>query len=226
MSANIINQNTAMSQVKTEPSTILSKLSRIAPPILYIFAGIILIASISFPYWGMVLLAPQYPGGLEMHVYVNYVTGDDDPRLDEVREIDGLNHYIGMKSLYEAAQFERSIAIPGIIVMVVSLLVAAIWHKRWTWVFTLPALAFPAIFLGDLAFWMHHYGQNLDPYAPLSSAIKPFTPPVLGEGVIGQFKTVANVEIGWFMALGALVLVLIGLLIRFGVYLSQRSQEG
>lgn len=226
MSANIINQDTAMAQVNTESSTMMSKLSRFVPPALYILAGIIMIVSISFPYWGMVLLAPQYPGGLEMNVYVNYMTGDEDPRLDEVREIDGLNHYIGMKSLYEAAQFERSIAIPGIIAMVVLLLVAAFWNKRWTWLLTLPALTFPAVFLGDLAFWMNHYGQNLDPYAPLSSAIKPFTPPVLGEGVIGQFKTVANVEIGWFMAVGAVVLVFIGLLIRFGVYLSHREQKG
>lgn len=226
MSANVINQDTSMSPTEASTSNITSKLARFVSPLLYIIAGIVLIVSISFPYWGMVLLAPQYPGGLEMHVYVNYMTGDDDPRMDEVREIDGLNHYIGMKSLYEAAEFERSIAIPGIIAVVVLLLVAAIWHKRWTWILTLPALTFPAIFLGDLAFWMTHYGQNLDPNAPLSSAIKPFVPPVLGEGVIGQFKTVANVEIGWFMAVGAVVLVLIGLLIRFGVYLSQRSQEG
>ena len=226
MSATIINQDTAITQVNTESSTIMNKLSRFASPIMYILAGIILIASISYPYWGMVLLAPQYPGGLEMRVFVNYMTGDDDPRLDEVREIDGLNHYIGMKSLYEAAQFERSIAIPGIIAMVVLLLVAAVWHKRWTWILTLPAVTFPAVFLGDLAFWMNHYGQNLDPYAPLSSAIKPFTPPVLGEGVSGQFRTIANVDIGWFMALGAGVLILIGLLIRFGVYANQRSQKG
>ena len=114
--------------------------------------------------------------------------------MDEVREIDGLNHYIGMKSLYEAAEFERSIAIPAVITMVVFLVIAALWHKRWTWILTIPAIGFPYIFLADLAFWMNHYGQNLDPYAPLSSAIKPFTPPVLGEGIIGQFSTIAHVD--------------------------------
>ena len=61
---------------------------------------------------------------------------------------------------------------------------------------------------------MNDYGQNLDPYAPLSSAIQPFTPPILGEGIIGQFKTVAYVDTGWVMAVAAAVLVLAALLIR------------
>jgi hypothetical protein len=185
------------------------------PSILMFGAALLLIASIAFPYWGMVLEAPQYPGGLQMRVFVNYMTGDEDPKLDEVREIDGLNHYIGMKSLYDAAAIERSIALPGVILMVVSLVVVAFWRRRWVWLLAIPTLLFPAVFLGDLAFWLNHYGQNLDPYAPLSSAIQPFTPPILGEGIIGQFKTVAYVDSGWYLALGAALLVLVALLTRY-----------
>ncbi|MBK8138331.1 MAG: hypothetical protein IPK52_21385 [Chloroflexi bacterium] len=71
-----------------------------------------------------------------MRVFVNYMTGDEDPKLDEVREIDGLNHYIGMKSLYEAASLERSIAIPAVAIMVAFLGIAAFWSRRWTWLLT------------------------------------------------------------------------------------------
>jgi hypothetical protein len=99
--------------------------------------------------------------------------------------------------------------------MVVLLVVAAFLRRRWAWLLVLPAVAFPFVFLGDLAFWMNNYGQNLDPYAPLSSAIAPFTPPILGEGIIGQFKTVAYVDSGWYLAVGAVVLVIAALLIRF-----------
>jgi copper chaperone NosL len=192
------------------------------PAVLLLGAAGLLIASINLPYWGMVLEAPQYPGGLEMRVFVNTITGDEDTTLDEVREIDGLNHYIGMKSLYDAAAFERSIAIPAIIVMVGLLVVAAFWRRRWTWLLTIPALTFPFVFLGDLAFWMNHYGQNLDPYAPLSSAIQPFTPPILGEGVIGQFKTVASVHTGWYLAAAASLLIVAAVVIRL---IDQRSQS-
>lgn len=190
------------------------------PPGLFVIAAVVILASIAFPYWGMVLNAPQYPGGLEMRVFVNYLTGDEDPQLDEVTEIDGLNHYIGMRSLYDAAKFERSIAIPAIILMTVLLVVAAVRNKRYTWLLTIPALGFPFIFLGDLAYWMNNYGQNLDPYAPLSSAIHPFTPPILGEGVVGQFSTVAYVDTGWYMAVGAVGLIVIGLVLRAGAYFS------
>ena len=190
------------------------------PSLAFVAAAVLLLISISQPYWGLVLQAPQYPGGLQMRVFVNNMTGDEDPRLDEVHEIDGLNHYIGMKSLYDAAEFERSIAIPVVILMVVLLIVAAIWQRRWTWLLTIPALTFPFVFLADLAFWMTTYGQNLDPYAPLSSAIQPFTPPILGEGVIGQFSTVAYVDTGWYIIFTGTILIAVGLVIRF---VSKRS---
>lgn len=194
------------------------------PAVFFLAAAVLLIVSMSSPYWGLVLEAPQYPGGLQMRVFVNYMTGDADPKLDEVSEIDGLNHYIGMQSLYEAARVERSIAVPAVMVMIALLMVAAFWRRRWTWLLTLPALSFPFVFLADLAFWMNYYGQNLDPYAPLSSAIHPFTPPILGEGVIGQFKTIAYVDTGWYIIFAGSVLIVAALLIKLSDKLS--SSEG
>jgi hypothetical protein len=195
-------------------------LRRWLPSLLWIAAAVLLIASISSPYWGMVLEAPQYPGGLEMRVFVNHLTGDEDPRRDEVREIDGLNHYIGMRPLNEAAQFERSIALPAVYVMAGLLALTALWRRKWVWLLTLPPALFPFVYLGDLAFWLNHYGHSLDPYAPLSSAIQPFTPPILGEGIIGQFKTVASVHTGWFLAVGASICSVAAIIIRL---IDQRS---
>lgn len=198
-------------------------ISKTIVPALYIMAIILIGISTQFPYWGLTLEAPQYPGGLSMRVFVNYITGDEDPTLDEVREIDGLNHYIGMKSLFEAAKFERFIAVPAIILMLAFLLIAAFWNKRFSWLLTLPAIGFPFIYLADLGLWMAYYGNNLDPYAPLSSSIRPFTPPILGEGVIGQFKTIASVQTGWFLAVFAGLLIVAGLIIRYRDYRQQRA---
>jgi hypothetical protein len=213
MATNAISSTKLPAAPKTAPTGSVRWLKRL-PSLFFLIAAALLVISISLPYWGMVLEAPQYPGGLQMRVFVNNMTGDEDPKLDEVREIDGLNHYIGMKSLYEAAKFERSIAIPAVILMVILLGVAAVWRRRWTWLFVVPALTFPFVFLADLAFWMSNYGQNLDPYAPLSSAIQPFTPPILGEGVIGQFKTIAYVDTGWYIILAGSVLIVVALLIK------------
>lgn len=167
-------------------------------------AGILLLISIFLPYWRMTLHAPQYPGGLQIQLYVNQVTGDVD-------EIDGLNHYIGMRSMKDAAPLERSLSII-IIAGIVLLAVGAIYiHSPVAAFFSFPAFLFPAIFLGDLYFWMRNFGLNLDPKAPLSSSIKPFVPPILGTGMVGQFKTVAVWDIGLYLALLASLLIVIGL---------------
>jgi hypothetical protein len=193
-----------------------SQLLRWLPSALWLAAAVLLLVSIPFPYWGMELQAPQYPQGLHMQVYVNRMTDDNAlDTIDEVHEIDELNHYIGMKSLYEAAVVERSLAIPGIIAAVVLLVIAALWRRRWTWLLSLPAVTIPFVFLAVMGLWLSYYGQSLDPYAPLSSAIRPFTPPVLGEGLIGQFKTVASVFTGWYLALGAAALVVTAVIVRW-----------
>jgi len=212
MTTETVSSTSANAQSKTLRGSV-RWLKRL-PQLFFLIAAVLLLVSINQPYWGLVLQAPQYPGGLQMRVFVNNMTGDADPRLDEVREIDGLNHYIGMRSLYDAAKFERSIAITAVIIMVGLLVVAAFWQRRWTWLLSIPALTFPFVFLADLAFWMTNYGQNLDPYAPLSSAIQPFTPPILGEGVIGQFSTIANVDIGWYIIFTGTVLIAAGLALK------------
>ena len=73
--------------------------------------------------------------------------------------------------------------------------------RRWVVLLVLPALLFPIIFLVDLQFWMANFGQNLDPTAPLSSSVDPFVPPVLFEGKIAQFSTVAGPDIGLWLAI-------------------------
>ena len=83
---------------------------------------------------------------------------------------------------------------------------------------TLPAIGFPAGFLVDLHFWMSRFGQNLDPSAPLSSSVKPFTPTVLGEGGIGQFKTYATLEPGFYVASAAAAVLVVALVFHRRAY--------
>ncbi|NOZ28163.1 MAG: cytochrome C [Chloroflexi bacterium] len=180
------------------------QLRYLLPTVFLGLAAFCLLVSIFVPYWRLKLLAPQYPDGLEVQVYVNRMTGD-------VKEIDGLNHYIGMRPLEEAAQLERSLSIFAIAVISLLVIAAIYVHNQWAALLSLPALLFPAIFLGDLYFWLRHFGQNLDPSAPLSNAIEPFVPPVLGEGKIGQFQTIASVDRGFYLAALASFLILLGL---------------
>lgn len=174
------------------------------PNILLGIAAVLLLASIFLPYWKMTLKAPQYPGGLSVEVYVNRLTGD-------VSEIDGLNHYIGMRPLGEAAQLERAISMVAVGILVLLVLAAIFVHSPWALLLALPAILWPFIFIADMYYWMRNFGMNLDPTAPLSSSIEPFVPPILGSGMVGQFETVASFEIGLWMAFLAVALILAGL---------------
>ncbi len=187
------------------------RLDYMLPTILMGVAAFCLIVSIFLPYWNMTLEAPQYPKGLRIHTYVNRLEGD-------VAEIDGLNHYIGMRPLAEAAQLERSLSF--VLIGVTALLVvgAIFIHSKWSAILALPALLYPFFFLADMYYWLRTFGQNLDPTAALSSYIEPFVPTVLGEGLIGQFKTIASLGAGFYLAILASILILFGLYFQRKVY--------
>lgn len=183
----------------------------LAPTLFFMLARVLLLISIFFPYWHMELNAPQYPDGLYLTAYVNHLAGD-------VKEIDGLNHYIGMRPLGEAAAFERAASVWMIIAMFLLVEGAAVIHSRWAVLLALPAVTFPLGFILDLHYWMRTFGLNLKPDAPLSAAVKPFVPTVLGEGGIGQFKTFAEFGFGYWLAVAGAVLTIVGFVFHRHAY--------
>ena len=197
---------------RTPPEALAARRLRFLwPTLLFAAAAILLIISIFLPYWSLVLHAPQYPGGLVVNAYVNHLEGD-------VREIDGLNHYIGMRPLNEAAQLERTVSIFAIGALALLVVAAIFIHSPWSALLALPAVLLPGVFLADLYFWLNNFGQNLDPTAALSNSVEPFTPTILGEGLIGQFKTVAYADFGLILATIASLLILVGLYMQRRAY--------
>jgi len=185
---------------------------------LLIAAAALLAVSTLLPYWRIRLNAPQYPNGLFVIVYVNHMEGD-------VREVDGLNHYIGMAPLEQAANIERSLAPIAMAIIALMIISVAFIHSKWFAMLAIPAMLFPFIFLADMWVWLWYYGNHLDPTAALSSAIKPFTPAILGTGVVGQFSTTAALQIGWYLALLAAILSGIGLHYRRQARLAVEQAE-
>lgn len=161
------------------------------------------------PWWQFYLFAPQYPNGLVLDVSLSGVGGD-------AREVSMLNHYIGMKSLNEAAQVERKLAVYGIgLVALLTLALTLVVGKRWNWLALVPALAFPLGFVGDSMWWLYHFGHTLDRHAPLNIPL--FTPQFFGWGKIGQFETYAMPLGGFWMAIGAFGLMLVAVVLRYRV---------
>jgi copper chaperone NosL len=127
-----------------------------------------------FPIWRIELSAPQYPEGLELRIYADKLGGD-------VEVVNGLNHYIGMRTLHEKDFFEFTI-LPYIIgAFVLFGLVAALVNRRWffiTWV--ISYLLFALVALVDFYHWEYNYGHNLDPAAPIQVPGMTYQPPLIG----------------------------------------------
>ena len=180
--------------------------ARFAVLALALVAAGLLVASFFVPWWHFRLYAPQYPGGLYLTISLTGAGGD-------VREIDILNHYIGMRHLGDAAPLERRFAAGGVALVaaaVVALtLVAGKKLSRWVFV---PAAAFPSIFVLDTLYWLYAFGHGLDPKAPIE--LQPFTPQLFGNGQIGQFATFAQPHAGFWLAVAAAGLMIAAAVVR------------
>src|SRR3989304_3113665 len=76
----------------------------------------LLAAAIFLPLWKMELVAPQYPKGLMMYAYGDRFQDDPSSPYEDVREINGLNHYIGMKPIEEGK--EMRLFVPGVVALI------------------------------------------------------------------------------------------------------------
>jgi len=181
------------------------------PSACLMLAALLIMISMFLPYWSMTMHAPQYPKGLRVDVYVNRLEGDVD-------EIDALNHYLGMPKLDEGGKLERSISVVGIIALGLLLMASVFVHNKWAAVLALPILLYPLIFLADLWYILYSYGHSIDPQSALGGAIDPFTPPLWGEGMVGQFGTIASFESGFYVTLAAVLVTLLGLWLHRSAY--------
>jgi len=169
--------------------------------------GAVLVACSYFlPYWNFKLVAPQYPKGLFMTIFLHGVGGAVD-------EVDIINHYIGMHKLVDAAPIERAVGPWAVGVIVLTVVAGTVLAgRRVHWALLVPAIALPVGFLLDTLYWMWKFGHNLDPAAPIDFA--PFMPQLFGHGQIGQFHTWAWPAAGFWMAVVGAVLVVGAVFLR------------
>jgi copper chaperone NosL len=124
-----------------------------------------------------------------------------------VREVDMLNHYIGMAHLDAAAVFERRYAAVAVYALGGALIALTLLLKgAWSRVIAVLGALFPLGFVADSFFWLYRFGHQLDPRAPLH--LPKFTPQLFGNGTIGQFMTFATPQSGFWMAVAGMALLL------------------
>lgn len=185
----------------------LSPLTRI----ITVFSALILIVVLFVPIWRIELSAPQYPEGLALQIHADKLAGDVDV-------INGLNHYIGMRTLH-TDDFVEFQVLPYIIGILAAFgLIAALVNRKWffmTWggFFVL----FCIISMVDFYRWNYNYGHNLDPAAAIRVPGMAYQPPLIGYKQLLNFGAYSIPDIGgWIMTV-------VGLLIAFGFYMEIRN---
>lgn len=174
-----------------------------------VVAAGLLLGTLLVPLWKMELVAPQYPEGLVMYAYGYKFADDPQSRYDDIREINGLNHYIGMKPIVEVT--EMDLYVPGAIALAAAAVGVAFvaWKRRW--VQALIALAFwffPLFFVADLQYWLYHYGHTMNPEAPLNTGA--FTPKVFGTTKVWNFHSETSFALGFYLLVAAALVVTAG----------------
>ncbi len=155
------------------------------------------------PIWRIDLDAPQYPEGLALKIHANGIKGD-------VEIINGLNHYIGMKTLHNEDFIEFTL-LPYIISFFgILFIAAAAINKRKFFNFAFFAfVAFGIFAMYDFWRWEYDYGHNLNPNAAIIVPGMAYQPPLIGFKQLLNFGAYSFPDVGgWiFIAVGAITLI-------------------
>jgi copper chaperone NosL len=174
-------------------------------------ASIILILTFFFPLWSIDLEAPQYPEGIGLRIWINQITG---LKPNDLNNINGLNHYIGMKIIEPDAIPELKIMPFIIIFMIIFGLVSALAGKRflvYAWIALFVILA--AIGLYDFYTWEYDYGHNLNPQAAIKIPGMVYQPPLIGSKMLLNFNAISLPDISFYILIFAVGLAALTLIL-------------
>lgn len=184
------------------------------PKLLTALAALLLATVYVAPLWSVRLVAPQYPEGLGMHIRVNTVTGVKPTDIDN---INGLNHYIGMKTIHPDTIPELRY-MPWIVAALIAggLITALVGKRRllvlWAAVYVMVAIAG----LVDFWRWEYDYGHNLDmAQAIIKIPGMSYQPPLIGSKQLLNFTASSWPGLGGWAAGLSLALVAVTLVLAF-----------
>lgn len=188
--------------------------------VLMIVGALLLLGLFRFPLWNITLGAPQYPEPLGINIFINGLQGQSE---FDIQNIDGLNHYIGMKTLpkpedmWEFSAFPKVIggmALLGVIIGILGWIgkIGPNWFLGWFILMTILGI----LGMYDFNAWMIDYGTNLDPNAIMKLQNPDGTPMTYKPPLIGH-KQLLNFDAYSYPRLGGYLLG-IGMVLTLGAF--------
>ncbi len=177
--------------------------------ILMIVGSALLLGLFIFPMWNIRLGAPQYPEPLGIDIHINGLKGESE---FDIQNIDGLNHYIGMKTLpkpmdmWEFSVFPKvvlTMVVIGVLLGIFGLLgkVSSTWFLLWFIVMSILG----TLGIYDFNMWLVDYGTDLEPHAILKLVNPDGTPMIYNPPLIGH-KKLLNFDAFSYPRLGGIML--------------------
>ena len=170
------------------------------------------------PLWRVSLGAPQYPEGLGMVIRINGVEGVKE---FDLQSINGLNHYIGMKTIEPDAIPELR-WMPWILggLIVGGLAVAGLGRRLPLYLWGAALVAILGVGLWDYWRWGYDYGHDLDTaHAIIKIPGMSYSPPFIGR------KKLLNFTATSWPASGGIALALSTGLVVLAVFGSARAKR-
>ena len=183
-----------------------------------ILGPLLLLGLYFLPLWNIMLGAPQYPEPLGMNIHINGIRGVSE---FDIQNIDGLNHYIGMRTLpkdEDMWEFSAFPVIVGIMIALGSLIGLMGYFKKvsYKWFFGWFLLMSVLGVLGmyDFNNWMVDYGTNLDPNAIMKlenpdGTPMTYKPPLFGHVKMLNFDVTSLPAPGAWMMFAGMTLTLV-----------------
>ncbi len=170
-----------------------------------------------FPLWRISLQAPQYPEGLGLLIEVSNITG---LKPNDLQNINGLNHYIGMKAITPDSIPELKIMPPFVGVMIAfGLLVAVVGNRKLLYLWVVVMIVGSIAGLLDFWWWTYDYGHNLDPTAAIKVPGMSYQPPIIGSKKLLNFVATSWPGLG---GVAAMIAVALGSLAAIGEWRANR----
>ena len=178
----------------------------LGPRGLLVLAAFFLVPVYLMPLWKLTMFAPQYPDGLRLSIYSYKLVGGNGGQ--DVKEINVLNHYIGMRDL-AAADFTEFKWIPFVVgALGLLFLRCAVLGNLSTVVDLLVLYLYFGLFsLWSFAYKLYRYGHDLAPTAAVK--VPPFMPPLFGHKKLANFEVYSYPGVASY-ALAAAVLFVAG----------------
>jgi len=186
------------------------------PRALLALAAILLVVAVFLPLWNLTMFAPQYGHGLRLDIFSYTLVGGNGGQ--DIKEINLLNHYIGMHALTveDFTEFKWMPFAFGVLALIFLRAIVLGTVKELTDSVVL-FVYFGAFSLWSFGYKLYRYGHDLAPGAPVK--VPPFTPPMFG------YQKIANFEVYSYPKAGTYVLAAVVLALATAVWLAWRQRN-